>query len=76
MDPWRCPSWIPTEISTRTPLPELRGLAHYAEEHGHHFLRIDAVAEVNDEMLALDVKSPAVRRAVLEAPTGGGVKAL
>jgi type III restriction enzyme len=43
---------------------KLKGLADYAEKHGDVFGRIDAVAEVDKELLALDMKSEAVREAI------------
>lgn len=43
---------------------KLQGLAGYAAEHGTAFNRIDAVAEVDGNLLALDLKSEAVRAAV------------
>ncbi len=46
-------------------LAKLRGLAAYAEAHGDVFGRIDAVIEdTNKQLLALDLKSEAVREAV------------
>ncbi|MDO3394910.1 DEAD/DEAH box helicase family protein [Nocardioides sp. SOB44] len=40
---------------------KLKGLAQYAEKHGDAYARIDAVAEVKGKLLALDLKSEAVR---------------
>lgn len=57
-------------------LPKVKGLAQYAEEHGHHYLRIESLAEVNGKMRVLDLKSGETRKAVLETPDGSGVKAL
>jgi superfamily II DNA or RNA helicase len=48
-------------------LPKLRALAVYADTHGAHFQRIDAVAKTNDVLRVLDMKEPSVRRAVAEA---------
>lgn len=46
-------------------LAKLRGLATYAAEHGDTFARIDAVIEdKSKQLLALDLKSEAVRAAV------------
>lgn len=50
---------------------KLKGLAEYAEHHGGDFDRIDAVAEVNKKLLALDLKSEAVRDAVRTIDEGG-----
>jgi len=55
---------------------KLRGLATYAEAHGDVFGRIDAVAKIDDQMLALDLKSEAVREAVGRLPHDGDVEAL
>jgi type III restriction enzyme len=54
---------------------KLQGLAGYAAAHGDVFDRIDAVAEVDGKLLALDLKSLAVREAVA-AVDDGGVKDL
>jgi type III restriction enzyme len=54
---------------------KLQGLAGYAAAHGDVFDRIDAVAEVDGKLLALDLKSQAVREAVA-AVDDGGVKDL
>lgn len=48
-------------------LPKLRGLAAYAERHGHHYQRIDAVAKVGDTLRVLDLTEPSVRGAVAAA---------
>lgn len=48
-------------------LPKLRGLADYAEKHGHHYQRIDAVAKVGDKLRVLDLTSTPTRLAVREA---------
>jgi type III restriction enzyme len=50
---------------------KLQGLASYAAAHGDVFDRIDAVAEVDGNLLALDLKSPAVRDAVATVDDGG-----
>lgn len=57
-------------------LPKVKGLAQYAEEHGHHYLRIESLAEVNGKMRVLDLKSAATRKVVQETPDGSGVKTL
>lgn len=48
-------------------LPKLRGLAAYAERHGEHFQRIDAVTKLGDTFRVLDLTEDAVRAAVLDA---------
>ncbi|MBK5223383.1 MAG: hypothetical protein JJE52_11015 [Acidimicrobiia bacterium] len=48
-------------------LPKLRGLVDYAEEHGGHYERIDAVAEIDGTLLVLDLTEPSVRTAVADA---------
>jgi len=48
-------------------LPKLRGLAAYAERHGAHFQRIDAVARIGDTLRVLDLAEPSVRAAVATA---------
>ncbi len=45
-------------------LPKLKGLAAYAEEHGSHYRRIDAVAEIEGTYRVLDLTDPAVRQEV------------
>ncbi|HEV7647430.1 MAG TPA: DEAD/DEAH box helicase family protein [Actinophytocola sp.] len=54
---------------------KLKGLAEYAEHHGNAFDRIDAVAEIDKKLLALDLRSKANREAVTKV-TDGGVKEL
>lgn len=54
---------------------KLRGLAAYAASHAEHYLRIDAVAKVDDQLLALDLRSAAVRDAV-QAEADSGVEQL
>jgi len=53
---------------------KLKGLAAYANDHGDVFARIDAVAEVDRNLMALDVKTETVRDAANQ--TDGGVKEL
>ena len=48
-------------------LPKLRGLVEYAERHGHHFQRIDAVTKIGDTLRVLDLIEPSVRAAVATA---------
>lgn len=48
-------------------LPKLRGLAAYAELHGDHFQRIDAVAKIGETLRVLDLTAASVRKAVQEA---------
>ncbi|WP_084419097.1 DEAD/DEAH box helicase [Henriciella litoralis] len=51
-------------------LPKLRGLARYAELHGGHFRRIDAIAATSDGVLrVLDLQDPTVRKAIETAET-------
>lgn len=54
---------------------KLKGLAAYAVDHGDVFARIDAVAEVDKNLMALDLKSEAVREAIGKL-TDSGVKEL
>ncbi|WP_426028514.1 DEAD/DEAH box helicase [Brevundimonas sp. TWP2-3-4b2] len=48
-------------------LPKLRGLARYAEENGHCYGRIEAVAKVDGKYQRLDLMRPEVRAAVAGA---------
>jgi hypothetical protein len=48
-------------------LPKLRGLAAYAERHGEHLQRVDAVAKVADAYRVLDLTEASVRAAVAAA---------
>lgn len=50
-------------------LPKLKGLARYAEAHGQHFRRIDAVADEGSKLRVLDLKNIEVREAVFKATT-------
>lgn len=52
-------------------LVKLVGLAEYAETYGSHFLRVDALADVNGEMKVLDLQDLAVRDAVRAAGKSG-----
>lgn len=44
--------------------PKLRGLADYAAHHSDSFDRIDAVIEIDKQLLALDLRSETVREAI------------
>lgn len=44
---------------------KLHALANYAEQHGQHFVRIEAIGEVNDTLRVLDLHDAAVRAQVL-----------
>lgn len=58
-------------------LPKLQGLANYAVKHGSEFLRIEAVAKVQDGYRVLDLSRPAIRAAIAEtAPTESSIRAL
>jgi hypothetical protein len=48
-------------------LPKLQGLARYAESHSQVYRRIEAVAETDGKLRALDLTRAEVRQAVLEA---------
>lgn len=48
-------------------IPKLKGLAAYAEKHGHVFRRIDAIAKVGEQYRVLDLKEPSVRAAIVTA---------
>lgn len=48
---------------------KLRGLADYTEKHGANFGRIEAVAEVDGKVLALDMKAQKVREMVRSVAT-------
>lgn len=50
---------------------KLRGLCAYAAKHGETYARIDAVAKVGDHLMALDLKSDAVRQFVLDEAEDG-----
>lgn len=54
---------------------KLKGLARYAEVHEAKFGRIEAVAEIDGVLLALDLRSAAIRGAIREVGEGG-VRAL
>ena len=50
-------------------LPKLIGLCDYAEAHGHHYRRIEAVAKVDDAFRVLDLKDPSVVEAIRLGPS-------
>ncbi|MDN4175579.1 DEAD/DEAH box helicase family protein [Nocardioides sp. SOB77] len=54
---------------------KLRGLADYAAEHGSHYDRIEAVAEIDDRLMSLDLLSSDIRDRVA-AVAEDGVKTL
>ncbi len=47
-------------------LPKLRGLAEFAEHHGHQYGRIEAVAKVGQDLRVLDLTKSYVRQAIHE----------
>ena len=49
---------------------KLKGLVDYAEQHSDVYNRIDAAAEVNHKLLALDLRSEVVRKAIGEVKDG------
>lgn len=44
---------------------KLRALAEYAEQHGHHYVRIEAIAKVAETLRVLDLHDASVRAQVL-----------
>jgi type III restriction enzyme len=54
---------------------KLKGLAAYAERHSNIFDRIDAVAEIDGSLMALDLRSEAIRESVAHI-NDNGVKSL
>ncbi|MGJ8670900.1 MAG: DEAD/DEAH box helicase [Oceanococcus sp.] len=54
-------------------LAKLRALAKFAEEHGHAFHRIDAVAKIDDQLRALDLKDSNTRKHVSGATDAGAL---
>ncbi len=49
-------------------LPKLRGLADFAEKYADHFLRIEAVSQIDKrELRMLDLTDPVVRTAIRDA---------
>ena len=54
--------------------PKWRGLAAYAENHGDHYQRIDAViVDPDGALLRLDLKDPTCRKAIQTASDGNSV---
>lgn len=54
-------------------LPKLQGLARYAESHAQSYRRIEAVADVDGRLRALDLTRAEVREAVLAATQARGL---
>lgn len=54
-------------------LPKLKGLARYAETHGHIYRRIEAVAKSGDKLRVLDLTRADVRQAVIGAESAEAV---
>lgn len=48
-------------------LPKLKGLADYAEAHGHHYRRIEAIADPGGRLRMLNIKDANVRAAIRAA---------
>ena len=46
--------------------PKLQALARYAELYGEHFVRIESLVKVGDQMRVLDLHDPVVRGEVME----------
>jgi len=57
----------PHGIHLADALPKLQGLARYAETHGQHYRRIEAIAEIRGKPRVLDLTRSAVRQAVMDA---------
>jgi hypothetical protein len=57
----------PHSIHLADALPKLRGLACYAETHGQHYRRIEAVAAVGGKLRVLDLTCVDVRQAISDA---------
>jgi len=55
---------------------KLRGLSAYADAHGDVYGRIDAVVKIDDQLLALDLKSHAVRDVIARLSRDGDVEGL
>ena len=49
----------------------LKGLANYASRHGDIYDRIDAVIEIDSQLLALDLRSEPAREAISRIGDGG-----
>jgi hypothetical protein len=54
-------------------LPKLKGLARYAETHGHIYRRIEAVAKAGNKLRVLDLTRADVRQAVIGAESAEAV---
>jgi hypothetical protein len=54
-------------------LPKLKGLARYAETHGHIYRRIEAVAKAGNKLRVLDLTRDDVRQAVIGAENAEAV---
>jgi type III restriction enzyme len=54
-------------------LPKLKGLARYAETHGHIYRRIEAVAKAGNKLRVLDLTRADVRQAVAGAESAEAV---
>lgn len=54
-------------------LPKLKGLARYAETHGHIYRRIEAVAKAGNKLRILDLIRADVRQAVMRATSAEAV---
>lgn len=54
-------------------LPKLKGLARYAETHGHIYRRIEAVAKTENKLRVLDLTRADVRQAVIGAESAEAI---
>ena len=54
-------------------LPKFKGLARYAETHGHIYRRIEAVAKAGNILRVLNFASADVRQAVIGAESAEAV---
>jgi hypothetical protein len=54
-------------------LPKLKGLARYAETHGHIYRRIEAVAKSGDKLRVLDLTRADVRQAIIGAESAEAI---
>ena len=57
-------------------LPKAQGLAHYAQEHGEQFDRIQMIRIVKGQLERLDMQDTKVRGKVLRATTAEQLKDL
>ena len=46
--------------------PKLQALARYAELYGGHYIRIESLVKVGDQLRVLDLHDPGVRAEVME----------